>query len=126
MSHRSPPHPHSSRPSAHAWATAGTLAALLVVSAPGCSNNVAPQACRDLVTAVGDKAVECGFDRAANEAAFEDTVSRSQGCDAVESVRDIASFYDDCIPFFEGLTCAQFDDPGLTLPSSCAMQLRTP
>ena len=100
------------------------MALLLFLGAAGCSNNVAPQACRDLVTTVGDKAAECGFDRAVNERVFEENATGSRGCGAVAEIRDINGFYDGCIPFFEGLTCAQFDDPTLTLPDSCRMQLQ--
>ncbi len=91
---------------------------------PGCDDdNVGEAGCEDLVRTFGDVAVRCGFDRDVNEDAVESSVTGGLGCEAVVSLRDADAFYDSCIPFIDSLTCAQFDDPDLTVPSSCSMQL---
>lgn len=103
-----------------------TIATLLLglTLISGCSGSAGQVGCEDLVRTVGDVAERCGFDRAVNEQAFESNATAGFGCEEVDSLRDEAAFYDACIPFFEDLTCAEFDDPAFTLPASCQMQLR--
>ncbi|MCZ7685862.1 MAG: hypothetical protein M5U28_46735 [Sandaracinaceae bacterium] len=76
-----------------------------------------------MVSAIGDVAVRCGFDRRINEDVFEANATLGAGCEGVVGLRDEEEFYDGCIPFVEMMTCAQFDDPGLEFPASCEMQL---
>lgn len=40
------------------------------------------------------------------------------------SLRDEERFYGECIPFAESLTCEQVNDPELTYPATCSMQLQ--
>lgn len=103
------------------WIISTLLLGLTLTS--GCSSNAGQVGCEDLVRTIGDVAERCGFDRVVNEEAVEANVNRHRGCEAVASLRDEAAFYDACLPFVENLTCAQFDDPGLTFPASCSMQL---
>lgn len=93
------------------------------LSMAGCSSSVAEEGCNDFVDAFADRAAACGFDRAANARAVEDSATGFLGCGATDELRDAESFYDSCIPFLEGLTCAQLDDTSLMLSSSCTGQL---
>lgn len=97
-----------------------------LASLTGCnSKSAAEGACRDMVTAFGDKAEECGFDRRANESAAERSITGSVGCGSVRDVRDIDSFYGGCIPFVRRLTCEQFNSSDTVFPASCVGQLIT-
>lgn len=104
------------------------LSALLLGAAfAGCSEgeegeNVGPAACEDFVRTIGDVAERCGFDRQQNESVFETVATGGGGCEAVTGIRDIDALYDDCLPWFEAITCAQFNDPELTVPPSCRSQ----
>jgi hypothetical protein len=100
-----------------------SLTLITVLTALGCSPSVGEQGCRDFVTTIGDVAARCGFDRATNERAAENAATANRGCGAVVSLRDEAAFYDSCLPYIEGLTCAQFNDSSTTFPASCGMQL---
>jgi len=90
----------------------------------GCSSqSVEAGACEDFVSAFGDKAVECGFDRGVNERALRDALTGGHGCGTVVQVRDIGTFYDECIPSIRALSCAEFDSPDTMLSPSCNGQL---
>lgn len=100
------------------------IALLSLTLAAGCSSSVGEVGCRDFVTTIGDVAERCGLDRAVNEQAAENAATANRGCGEVVELRDEAAFYDSCLPYVDGLTCAEFDDPNTTFPSSCSMQLR--
>lgn len=102
------------------WIVAASVALLMTT---GCADSVAVEACNDFVDAFADRAAACGFDRAANAQAVEDSATMNLGCGAADEVRDPTSFYDGCIPFVEALTCSELDDTSLTLPESCVGQL---
>ena len=95
----------------------------MIAALTGCNDSVGTAGCQDFVRTIGDVAVRCGFDRQANEDAAEESATAGYGCGAVVSLRDEEAFYDSCLPYVEGLTCEQFDDPATTFPSSCSMQL---
>lgn len=100
-----------------------TLALYAALVLPACSPNAGVVGCEDFVEVMGDKAEECGFDREANEDAAEDGATMGMGCRAVVDLRDPDAFYDECLPYLRGLTCAELDNPDVMIPPSCSMQI---
>ncbi len=90
--------------------------------ADGTSSRTAEEACLDMAHVVADSAERCGFDYRANHAAFVEAASGGD-CANIQRVRDIASLYDDCIPFLSSLPCSKIDNPDLQMPKSCKDQL---
>ena len=97
------------------------VSALLVC---GCQPS-ATEACRDFLTAFGQTAERCGYDRAATEMAIEDDIRATygSGCGGADRIRDSDDFYDVCLPFIETLTCEEYESSTLTLPPECIDQL---
>jgi hypothetical protein len=85
------------------------------------SGDTPADACRDLADAFGDKCEECGATYQECYDALEDAAGGS--CDNVVELRDRDELYDECIPWFRGLTCPELEDPNFTLDASCQGQL---
>lgn len=107
-----------------ALTTIAVLGALL----PGCSSTSSggktgpEKACEDVADAFASAARRCGLDYKVNYDAF--VANAAQGsCSNVVQIRDEPSLRSSCLPFIQGLTCDQLNDPNLTLPDSCSQQL---
>ena len=101
-------------------------------------NKAAVTACQDLADAVATRLVECAEQRngvalqpeerkAAYQASYNSFVQEAVGgeCDAIKSVRDSESLYDECLPALQNsVTC----DNVLAgnLPAVCQKQLIRP
>lgn len=105
------------------------LLAGAVFSAAGCSsssgdgNRSGPaQACHDMAHAIASSGEHCGYDYQANYNTFIGAAANGD-CDNIVQIRDSEALYQVCIPYLENLTCAQVEDPNLSLPPECHSQL---
>ena len=86
-----------------------------------CGGNPGVTACKAYADAFAQGAADCGGDYDTNYNVLDAILG---GCDNMVSVRDETSFYNDCIPWIEALTCTQLNSTTLGLPSSCQAQLQ--
>ncbi|UJR86100.1 hypothetical protein [Sandaracinus amylolyticus] len=99
--------------------------ALVVLMLVGCGQSAEEAACNDTVQVFGDAIVRCGLDEGASrddlERQIESTVTMTQGCERVVSIRDEAELREECLPALETVACA--DLSAGTLPPSCRAQI---
>ncbi len=83
------------------------------------------QACRDVADAVAEAYARCqDRDRGEVRANFIDSAANGD-CDNVIRVRERSELYDECLPFWQELECADFEEE-IELPASCNGQLILP
>ncbi len=105
------------------------LLAVGVTTTWGCSSTTSggktgsEKTCEDVAGAFADAASRCGLDYKTNYDAFVQGATGGS-CANVVAIRDEASLRSSCLPFIQGLTCDQINDPNLTLPESCVGQLQ--
>lgn len=81
------------------------------------------QACIDINEALAHAQERCGADYATAYAADVNAYTSGHGCGNARMLRDKESFYMQCIPWVEGLTCAQLSAPTIVEDPSCVNQI---
>ncbi|AKF10500.1 hypothetical protein DB32_007649 [Sandaracinus amylolyticus] len=98
---------------------------LVALALSACGQSAEEAACNDTVQVFGDAIVRCGLDdglsRDALERQIESTVTMTQGCGRVVSIRDEAELREECLPALETLACSSLEAG--TLPASCRAQI---
>lgn len=82
----------------------------------------AEQGCLDLAAAYADAFARCGEDPDLLYGAFIKQVVNGS-CENVYRLRDEKELREECIPWFESVTCEELYDPYMEFPSSCEWQL---
>jgi hypothetical protein len=103
--------------------TGGTGTGNTAGNAIACPNTTAeaPLACCELANTMVDFCMRCGGSQSECVSAVNSsisTASNGQGCAGADQLADSSTFYDECLPALENLSCS-----ATSAPSSCADQI---